>query len=201
MKYIYILFTMLLVCSCSKSPRYTGQWFVEKSPSFYLSIAPTFDKPYEYEVLDNTLVYREYSGLGGYNWGSRKVVAKSDITREEQEKIRSLTLDAIADTISLEKKRSESGEFIVVLDGISWYIQSDVGPFLSIRTNNPESQAFNDLVVLLNSILEREPDDAYQSVELRSLFHPDSPKLCFGLPVNTPRNRGKDTRLWKLLHQ
>ena len=160
MKYTVILFTTLFVYSCSTNPGYTGQKFVEESPTFYLSIAPSFGKPYEYEVQNNTLVFREYSGLGGYNWGARKVVVTSEISQEVQQNLRALTLEAIADTISIEKKRRESGEIVFVADGTTWYIQSDNGAFLSISTNNPESEAFSQILALLNSILKQMPSDA-----------------------------------------
>ena len=160
MKYIVIIITTLFLFSCSTYQGYTGQRFVEESPTFYLSIAPSFAEPYEYEVKNRVLVFRKYSGLGGYNWGRKRVVAKSGISQEEQESIRALTLEAIADTISIEKKRKESGEVIVVLDGTGWYIQSDLDPFLTISTNNPESKAFSELLNLLKLILKREPSNA-----------------------------------------
>lgn len=155
MKQFALILTAMLVCSCSMNPGYTGQQFVEDSPTFYLSLAPSFHKPCEYEIRDKKLVYREYSGLGGYGWGRRKDVATSSISQEHQDKIRALTLEAIADTISIEKWRRENDEMVVVTDGTTWYIQSDIGPFLSISTNNPESKAFKELLTLLNSILGR----------------------------------------------
>ena len=155
MKYIVTIIATLFLFSCSSHPGYTGQQFVEESPTFYMSIAPSFDKPYEYEVKDRILEIRAYSGLGGYGWGSRKVIATSSISQEEQEKIRSLSLEAIADTINIEKKRRENGEMVVVTDGVTWYIQSDIGPFLSISTNNPESEAFGELHDLLDSIAKQ----------------------------------------------
>jgi hypothetical protein len=154
MKYI-IVFLSVLLCSCSSNPKYTGQQFDWDNPVFYLSLAPSFAKPVEYEVQDNILVYREYSGLGGYKWGSRKVIDEVKISREEKNKLDELTHQAIADTIIVEKKRNESGEIIVVADGTVWYIQSGIVPFLSISTNNPESEAFSKILALLNVILER----------------------------------------------
>lgn len=155
MKHYFLILTALLVCSCSTNPGYTGQQFVEDSPTFYMSIAPSFHKPCEYEVHERTLVYREYSGAGGYNWGHRTVVATSKISQEQQDKIRSLTLDAIANTISIEQFRKENDEEVLVTDGTTWYIQSDIGTFVSISTNNPESKAFVELRDLLNSILNQ----------------------------------------------
>ena len=155
MKSLLISLAVILVCSCSTHPSYTGQRYVEESPTFYLSIAPSFQAPSEYEVRNNTLFFREYSGFGGFDWGSRKVVAVSEIGREQQDKIRALTLKAIADTISIESERSRAGAVVVVADGTQWYIQSDTNQFFSLSTNNPESEAFSDLLILLNSILGR----------------------------------------------
>lgn len=160
MKLITIIISVFLLCSCSTTPEYTGQQFSEDSPDFYLSIAPSFDKPYEYEIHDTTLVLREYSGLGGYDWGRKNLVAKVTVTLKEQEKIRRLTFKAIADTIHIEEERRKRGELVVVADGTSWYIQSGIVPFLSIRTNNIESNAFGELKSHLDFILKRGSNDA-----------------------------------------
>lgn len=159
MKYIAILLVWFL-SSCSSSPNFTGQVFDEKTPFFYLSIAPSFDKPYEYEIRNDILVLREYSGLGGYNWGTKRVVAKSEMSQEVQAKISKLAQEAIADTIRIEKNRTEVGDVVLVMDGTNWYIQLDVGYFLSISTNNPESKAFNELHSLLKLILNLVPVNA-----------------------------------------
>ena len=147
---------LALLSSCSSSPKYTGQGYDPKSPDFYLSLAPSFSVPFEYEVQGGFLIYREYSGLGGYNWGTSRVLAKKEISREEKNRLDELSLQAIEDTINIEQERNSSGEIIVVMDGTEWYIQTGISPFLSISTNNPESKAFNKIRNLLVSILERE---------------------------------------------
>ena len=154
MKYI-IVFLSVLLCSCSSNPKYTGQKFNSHHSIFYLSLAPSFGKPVEYEVQGNILLHREYSGLGGYKWGSRRIIVEAAISREEVNKLDELTQQAIADTIVVENRRNESGENIVVADGTGWYIQSGIVPFLAISTNNPESEAFSEILTLLNVILKR----------------------------------------------
>ena len=155
MRYIPLVIIFLLQISCSTEPRFTGQWYVEDSPSFYMSIAPTFGNPFDFEIQDEELEYREYSGFGGYDWGSSKVVATVKTTREERNIIDALSKEAIADTIAIYKRRLENDELVVVADGTSWYIQSGVSPFVSIRTNQPDSKAFEELLDLLNSIVTR----------------------------------------------
>ena len=156
MKYFTIIPILVLLCSCASSPKYSGQRYESERPFFYMSLAPSFSKPFEYEVQGNTLIYREYSGKGGYNWGTRKVVAKKEISREEKNKLDQLTLQAIEDTINIEQERNKTGELVVVMDGTNWFIQSGIVPLLSIRTNNIESSAYNKIKNLLDSILGRE---------------------------------------------
>jgi hypothetical protein len=156
MKFIIIFLLFISLCSCSTNQRYTGQGFDPDNPTFYLSLAPSFGKPFEYELLfDNTLVYREYSGLGGYKWGTKKVIAKIVISREEEKELNALALEAIADTIKFEQVRNKSGVLEFVSDGTGWYLQSGIVPFVSVSTNNPESKAFSEILTLLNSALER----------------------------------------------
>lgn len=144
-----MLFAMV---SCANND-FTGQRFSEDSPEFYLSIAPSFSQPYEYELNGESLVLREYNGLGGYEWGKSTEVSRVKVTQEQNAKIRELSVSAI-DQALLEE---QSGIDVVVMDGVSWYLLSDYGfgPFLSVKTNNPP-KSFYDLQEYLDGILPRE---------------------------------------------
>ena len=71
---------VVMLSSCAPYQTKTGQRFYEGSPSFYLSVAPSFSAPKEYEVVANSLILRTYSGAGGYNWGKRKEKLKKTLT-------------------------------------------------------------------------------------------------------------------------
>ncbi len=144
---------LFAVVSCANNDFKIGQRFSEDSPEFYLSIAPSFSQPYEYELSGESLVVREYSGLGGYDWGKSIEVSRAQVTREQSEKIRELSVSAIKEALLEE----QSGIDVVVMDGVSWYLLSDYGfgSFLSAKTNNP-SKLFYDLQEYLNEILPHE---------------------------------------------
>lgn len=153
MKKIVTLLALFALVSCANNDFKTGQRFSESSPDFYLSIAPSFAKPYEYELINNSLFFREYSGVGGYDWGKSNEISKAQVTREQSEKIRQLSVAAIKEAILEE----QSGIDVVVMDGVSWYLLSDFGfgPFLSAKTNNPP-KAFYSLQKYLDGILSHE---------------------------------------------
>ena len=118
-----------------------------------MSIAPSFSKPYEYELRGERLTVREYSGLGGYEWGRSIEVSNVQVTREQSEKIRALSVFAVKEALQEE----QAGIDIVVMDGVSWYLLSDYGfgPFLSAKTNNPPKSLYS-LQEYLNGVVSRE---------------------------------------------
>lgn len=155
MKCIIVLSILLSSISCSSHQKCTRQYFQDDAPVFYISIAPSFDKPSDFEVKNNQLIYRQYSGLGGYKWGSKKVVASSGISLAEQEKLHALILQAFADAVRIQKEQTENGEEIVTLDGSEWLIQSNFYQPLSIGITNPNSKVFYELINFLESVLEQ----------------------------------------------
>lgn len=150
MKKIILLIILFLVASCANDAFRTGQRFSEDDPEFYLSIAPSFSQPYEYELSAGSLIFREYSGLGGYGWGKSAEVSRTEVTQEQSEKIRELSVLAIKEALLEEQSATE----IVVIDGVSWYLLSDYGfgPLVSVKTNNPP-KLFYDLQEYINGIL------------------------------------------------
>ncbi|WP_028886803.1 hypothetical protein [Teredinibacter turnerae] len=150
MKKIIILIVLFVLASCASDSFKTGQRFSEDSPEFYLSIAPSFSKPYEYELIGDRLTVREYSGLGGYEWGKSIEVSVVQVTRKQHEKIRALSVTAVREAL----KEEQEGIEILVMDGVSWYLLSDYGfgSFLSAKTNNPP-KSFYTLQKYLNEIV------------------------------------------------
>lgn len=149
MKYAFIILCIFSFTSCTFNEFRTGQRFEEESPDFYMSIAPSFSEPYEYEIHYNNLFYREYNGLGGYDWGRAQEVSKVEITLEQMKHIRELAITAIKESIE-----EQLGHEILVMDGVSWYLITDfgLGPFLAAKTNNP-SDSFYQLRNYLNELL------------------------------------------------
>lgn len=150
MKQTIILVMAMLLSSCAINPTKTGQRFSENSPTFYMSIAPSFSAPYEYEVIDDNLIFRKYTGLGGYKWGKKKEQSRKTISIAQEEKIRALAIAAVKESIP------EQAEIdVIVMDGTNWYILTDYGfgPFLSASTNNPPN-GFYELQKYLDSILQ-----------------------------------------------
>ena len=157
MRLLLILITILSMSSCVNHQPNRGQYFImDNRSSFYLSIAPSFDAPYEYEISLNNLVLRKFDGLGGYEWGKSKDVSSTTLTREQQQMVRLLAITAIKNTILEEEK----GIDVVVKDGTSWHIQSDygLGPSLSASTNNPP-QSFFELRDFIEGLLEGKQDE------------------------------------------
>ncbi|MFO1368446.1 MAG: hypothetical protein U1F46_05570 [Marinagarivorans sp.] len=135
MNQLLILLVLITTTSCTFNKFRAEQHFEEKNPSFYMSVAPSFSQPFEYEINSDELVLRKYYGLGGYNWGRKKEVCRVKVTLEQKNNIRQLSIATIRESITEEKEDEE----IVVMDGTSWYILTDFGfgPFLSYSTNNP----------------------------------------------------------------
>lgn len=135
MNRLLILTVLIATTSCTFNEFRAGQRFEKESPSFYMSVAPSFSQPFEYEINSDELVLREYSGLGGYDWGRKKEVFRVKVTLEQKKNIRQLSIATISESIAEEKE----GEEIVVMDGTSWHVLTDFGfgPFLSYSTNNP----------------------------------------------------------------
>lgn len=134
---LLMLSVLFAIASCTFNARKPGQYFNDECPTFYMSIAPSFSHPFEYEITSVVLVVREYSGLGGYNWGRRKEVARVKVTPQQEKDIRQMSMAAITQSIV----EANEVEDIIVLDGTSWYVLSDTdmdsGPFLACSTNNP----------------------------------------------------------------
>jgi hypothetical protein len=151
MKLNIILILAVMLSSCAGHQAKTGQRFSENMPDFYLSIAPSFAAPHEYEVSSNFLFFREYSGVGGYNWGKSKEQSRKTLTVAQEQKIRELAVAAVKESIQEE----QAGIDVVVMDGTGWYILTDygVGPFFSVSTNNP-TNSFYELQKYLESILQ-----------------------------------------------
>ena len=141
----------MMLSSCASHQTKTGQRFYEDSPSFYLSIAPSFSAPKEYEVVENSLILRTYSGAGGYNWGKRKEQLIKILTTAQEQEIRKLAVAAVKEST----EEDQAGDEVIIMDGIGWYILTDygLGPFLSVSTNNPPN-SFYELEKYLESLLE-----------------------------------------------
>lgn len=150
MKLNIILILALMLSACAGHQSKTGQRFSESSPEFYLSIAPSFAAPYEYEVVSNSLVIRKYSGVGGYNWGKSNEQSRKILAVSQKQKIRELAIAAVKESIQEE----QAGIEVVVMDGTGWYLLTDygLGPFMSVSTNNPPN-SFYELQKYLESIL------------------------------------------------
>lgn len=153
MKHLLVILIIFATTSCTFNNFRTGQRFEEESPYFFMSVAPSFSEPFEYEISSDELILREYDGLGGYDWGRGKEVSRVKVTLEQERNIRELSIATIIESI----KEEESGEEIVVLDGTSWYILTDFGfgPFLSYSTNNPGDSIYK-LHGYLNNLLSNE---------------------------------------------
>lgn len=150
MKQTIILIMAMLLSSCTINQTKTGQHFSENSPAFYMSIAPSFSAPYEYEVIDDNLIFRKYTGLGGHNWGKKKEQSRKTLSNEQEKKIRELAIAAIKESIPEHEETD-----VIVMDGTGWYILTDYGfgPFLSASTNNSPN-GFYELQKYLDSILQ-----------------------------------------------
>lgn len=86
MKLAIILIVAMVLSSCAINQNKTGQHFSENSPTFYMSIAPSFSAPYEYEVISNNLILRKYSGLGGSKWGIKKEQSRKVLSVAQEKK-------------------------------------------------------------------------------------------------------------------
>lgn len=152
MKPLLNLLLVLFLCSCASQKQIRGNYFFDdKSPFFYLAIAPTFSEPWEYEITSDHLILKEYDGLGGYEWGNATVTASIEVTKEQEAELRRLTVAAIKDVILEEEK----GIDVIVMDGTNWFLHSDYGfgPGLVTSTNNP-TDSFFELKNYLEKILE-----------------------------------------------
>lgn len=151
MKLSITMLLIVMLSSCAPYQTKTGQRFYDGSPSFYLSVAPSFSAPKEYEVVANSLILRTYSGAGGYNWGKRKEKLKKTLTTAQEKEIRKLAIAAVKESIQEE----QAGVEVIVMDGTGWYILTDygLGPFLSVSTNNPPN-SFYELEKYLESLLQ-----------------------------------------------
>ena len=151
MKILFIYILVAFTVSCSNMGGYrTGQRFAINDPDLYLSIAPTFKSPYEFELKGSVLTYAKYSGHGGYNWGSKEKVQAAELTTEQLEKIRVLSLAAIESVVKYEQ--SESLE--VVLDGTFWYLQANFKSFVVVTTSVPQGTEFAELEGFLLGIIK-----------------------------------------------
>ena len=142
-----------MITACVGQNRTRGQYFyAEDSPAFYLSLAPSFNAPYEYIIRDNKLYLRELDGHGGYNWGRSNETESVLLTRGDEKKIRYLVIAAVKEAALEEEK----GIDVIVMDGTNWFIQSSYGfgPSVAISTNNPP-ESFFDLKDFIDSLLQK----------------------------------------------
>ena len=149
MKTFLTLLMAFLLSACTSHVK-TGQVYLEDSPSFYMSVAPSYSAPFEYELVSDTLIFREYSGSGGNDWGTSKEVARETLSTAQKNKLRELSVAAVKSSV----QQAEVNEAIIVLDGTSWYLLTDYGfgPFLSTSTNDPQEN-FYQLRDYVNGIL------------------------------------------------
>ncbi len=141
MKSLLLILLLLSLSACATKQYKTGEWFNEESPEFYISLAPSFKAPYEYELKSGQITFRKYGGLGGYDWGKVIYTSNRIISKQQEEAIRKLAVTAIKEAAIEDEK----GIDVFVADGTGWYIMTDYGfgPFLSVSTNNPPDSFYS----------------------------------------------------------
>ena len=150
MKNLLLSLLLFLTFGCAQNNDYrTGQRFAINDPDLYMSIAPSFRKPYEFELKGEILIYSQYSGAGGYKWGIKSDIREAKLTPEQIKKIRKLSLYAIDSALDYE----QGSELDIVLDGTFWYLQINFKSFVVATALTPRSFKFVVLENYLMSIM------------------------------------------------
>lgn len=105
------------------------------SPFALIQIAPTFEKPIEYELTQHEpymLLYSEYEGEGGYNWGEKVKIIRIRLTEEQHIKATEL-LKACITTLPLTDQA-------IGPDGTTWIIETTVFQYLKTMIWDPEEE-------------------------------------------------------------
>jgi hypothetical protein len=134
MKIINIIILALLSGCATKSAQldYTlKDWIF--SPFAKIQIAPTFEKPIEYELTQHEpylLLYSEYKGRGGYNWGEKEKAIKIPLTKEQHAK--AIELLEVCLTTLPQSDRT------LGLDGTTWVLETTAFQYLKTIIWEPE---------------------------------------------------------------
>lgn len=115
-----------------KSIEYTLSDLIQ-APWLRIQVAPTFEAPEQYEVNrhdPHLLIYTQYSGSGGYDWGKKHKVIRVPLTLEQHEKTKSL-----ADAVLREFPRRDE---VVGFDGTTWVFESSIYQYTKLAAWTPE---------------------------------------------------------------
>src|SRR5690554_6660431 len=91
------------------------------APWLRIQVAPTFEPPEEYQVNrhdPHMLVYKVYSGSGGYDWGKAHKILRISLTTEQHDKVKEL-----ADKVLTEFPLRDE---VIGFDGTTWILESSI---------------------------------------------------------------------------
>ena len=119
------------------------------TPFLRIQIAPTFEKPIEYELTPHEpylLLYSEYEGKGGYNWGKKGKTKRINLSEDQHIKVIELLEGCLT---SLPQNDRTIGP-----DGDIWILETTVFQYLKTMIWEPEEQAelrgYSSLIELRN---------------------------------------------------
>jgi hypothetical protein len=119
------------------------------SPFARIQIAPTFENPIEYELTRHEpymLIYSEYTGKGGYNWGSRGKITQISLSEEQHAKAIELLTVCLT---TLPQNDQALGP-----DGTSWVLETTAFQYLKTIIWEPEletaQRGYSGLIELEN---------------------------------------------------
>lgn len=98
-----------------------------------LQIAPTFEAPIEYELNQHApyyLIYTEYSGAGGYDWGEKVKVLRISLSPEEHESVK----QKISSALEAFPIKDE----VMGPDGTIWVLESNLYTYTKVAAWTPE---------------------------------------------------------------
>ena len=119
------------------------------SPFALIQIAPTFEKPIEYELTQHepyVLFYSEYDGKGGYNWGKKVKTTRIDLSEEQHIKAVELLKSCLT---TLPQNDHALGP-----DGTTWVLETIAFQYLKTIIWEPEHETtergYSGLIELRN---------------------------------------------------
>lgn len=137
MKVVSIIIVALLIGCTPKSKEleYT-QNEIAFAPFAKLQIVPTFEKPIAYELTQHgpyLLLYSEYEGQGGYNWGNIATIKKINLSEEQYIEATKLLRECLT---SLPQNDDAFGP-----DGATWILEATAYQYLKTSIWEPEDEA------------------------------------------------------------
>ena len=137
-KTIVLVFTYLVasLMGCASSDLLTEEThpfnYMLDAPRFKLQISPSFHHPEEFEIPNGRpyqLIYKKYSGKGGYDWGipTKSIISLTEAQHENLVE----SIDATLESVSL-------ADDTVGFDGVTYVLESSRFQYLKLSIWTPQ---------------------------------------------------------------